>query len=163
MDSITTGISLHGLVSGIPSVLNSGWYKTGFGLKYAEGNQLARLAAYYNAMYRVAFSGSSYEPNSCIFTEIEQGQEEQLGKIYSSSNWVVFVDPKVDLSFFQKKSSQDDNVMIIHYSDQYTSSSGYDDITVTQKSDQYSEIIFDQLQKKGVTAGQDDIKDIISL
>ena len=53
--------------------------------------------------------------------------------------------------------------MIIHYSDQYTSASGYDDITVTQKSNQYNEIITDQLQKKGVTANKDNIKDIISL
>ena len=163
MDSITTGISLDGLVSGTPSVLNAEWYKTGFGMKYAKRNMLNRLAAYYNAMYRVAFSGSSYEPKSCIFTEIEQGQEGQLGKIYASSNWVVFVDPKVDLSFFQKKTAQDDELMIIHYSDQYTSASGYDDITVTQKSEQYNEIIYDQLQKKGVTAGPEDIKNIISL
>ena len=163
MDSITTGISLCGLVSGIPSVLNAGWYKTGFGMKYAKKNTLTRVAAYYNALYRVAYSGSSYEPSSCIFTEIEQGQEGQLGKIYSSSNWVVFVDPKVDLSFFQKKSAQDDALMIIHYSDQYTSASGYDDITVTQKSEQYNEIIYDQLLKKGVSAGPEDIKNIISL
>lgn len=163
MDTITTGIALHGLTSGIPSVLNAEWYKTGFGTKYAEKNQLTRMAAYYNAMYRVAFSGSSYEPTSCIFTEIEQGQEGQLAKIYSSSNWVVFVDPKVDLSFFQKKSSSDDELMIIHYSDQYTSASGYDDITVTQKSDQYNEIIRDQLMKKGVTAEAENIDEIISL
>ena len=163
MDSITTGIALQGLTSGTPSVLNAEWYKTGFGTKYAQKNQLTRLAAYYNAMYRVAFSGSSYEPSSCIFTEIEQGQEGQLGKIYSSSNWVVFVDPKVDLSFFQKKSKDYEELMIIHYSDQYTSASGYDDITVTQKSDQYNEIIFDQLQKKGVTADAENINEIISL
>lgn len=163
MDSITTGISLNGLVSGIPSVLNAEWYKTGFGMKYAKNNMLNRLAAYYNATYRVAFSGSSYEPRSCIFTEIEQGQEGQLGKIYASSNWVVFVDPKVDLSFFQKKAAQDAELMIIHYSDQYTSASGYDDITVTQKSKQYNEIIYDQLQKKGVAAGPEDINNIISL
>lgn len=163
MSSITTGISLDGLISGTPSVLNAQWYKTGFGTKYATDSELRRLACYYNAVYRVAFSGSSYEPNSCIFTEIEQGQEGQLGKIYASSNWVVFVDPKVDLTFFQKKSSPEDDVMIIHYSDQYTSASGYDDITVTQKSKQYNEIISDQLLKKGVTANENSIKDIISL
>ena len=161
MDSITTGIALHGLTSGTPSVLNADWYKTGFGTKYAEENQLKRLAAYYNAMYRVVFSGSAYEPTSCIFTEIEQGQEGQLGKIYASSNWVVFVEPKVDLSFFQKQSGNE--LMIIHYSDQYTSASGYDDITVTQKSDQYNRIIYEQLLKKGVTADTDNIRDIISL
>ncbi len=165
MDAITTGISLGGIISGTPSVLNAEWYKTGFGTKYADvaNNQLIRVAAYYNAMFRVAFSGSSFEPNSSIFTEIEQGQEGQLGKIYKSSNWVVFVDPKVDLSFFQKKQTNDDELMIIHYSDQYTSASGYDDITVTQKSNQYNEIISDQLQKKGVIANSDNINGIISL
>lgn len=163
MDTITTGISLGGLVSGVPSVLNAEWYKTGFGMKYARINDLTQLASRYNALYRVAFSGSSFEPNSCIFTEIEQGQEGQLGKIYSSSNWVVFVDPKVDLSFFQKRSLQEDDLMIIHYSDQYTSASGYDDITVTQKTKQYNEIIYEQLQKKGVTAKTEEISQIISL
>lgn len=165
MDTITTGISLDGITSGTPSVLNDKWYKTGFGTKYADvmNNQLIRVAAYYNAMFRVAFSGSSFEPNSSIFTEIEQGQEGQLGKIYKSSNWVVFVDPKVDLSFFQKKNNEDDELMIIHYSDQYTSASGYDDITVTQKSNQYNEIIYEQLQKKGVIASTDNVNGIISL
>jgi len=163
MCSIATGISLGGITSGTPSVLDAEWYKTGFGTKYAKKNQLVRMATYYNSMFRVAFSGSSYEPESSIFTEIEQGQEGQLGKIYKSSNWVVFVDPKVDLSFFQKKTSSDDELMIIHYSDQYTSASGYDDITVTQKSTQYNEIIASQLQKKGVIANTSNINGIISL
>lgn len=163
MDSITTGISLAGLTSGMPSVLNADWYKTGFGMKYARSNDLTSLAARYNALFRVAFSGSSYEDSSCIFTEIEQGQEGQLGKIYKASNWVVFVAPKVDLTFFQKKSTADDNLMIIHYSDQYTSASGYDDITVTQKSQQYDDIISEQLQKKGISVNSDNINQIISL
>lgn len=163
MDTITTGVSLDGITSGIPSVLNESWYKTGFGTKYATDNELIKMAKQYNALFRVAFSGSSYEPYSCIFTEIENGTEGQLGKIYDSSNWVVFVDPKVDLSFFQKKKQGDREVMIIHYSDQYTSASGYDDITVTQKSGQYEEIIQSQLQKKGVLANKDSINEIISL
>lgn len=163
MDSITTGIALYGLTSGTPSVLNSDWYKTGFGTKYAVKNDLIDLSSLYNALYRVAFTGSSYESKSSIFTEIEQGQEGQLGKIYDSSNWVIFVDPKVDLSFFKDKNQTNDELMIIHYSDQYTSASGYDDITVTKKSNQYTEIITDQLQKKGVTADKTNVNEIISL
>ena len=62
MDSITTGVALGGLTSGTPSVLNSGWYKTGFGTKFVTENRMMQLAKTYNAMFRVAFSGSSYEP-----------------------------------------------------------------------------------------------------
>lgn len=163
MDSITTGVALGGLTSGTPSVLNSGWYKTGFGTKYIADNRLIQMAKKYNAMFRVAFSGSSYEPDSAIFTQITSGGKGQLGKIYSSSNWVVFVDPKVDLSFFKESGEDNQELMIIHYSDQYTSSSGYDDITVTQKSEQYEEIIQEQLKRKGVLAQKADVHNIISL
>jgi len=163
MDAITTGIAVNGLVSGTPSVLSADWYKTGFGLKYAKDNQLTRLATYYNAFYRVANSGSSYEPNTGMFTAIEQDQEGKLGKIYTSSNWVVFIDPKVDLSFFQRNNDPDNDLMIIHYSDQYSSASGYDDITVTQKSEQYNDIIYSELKGKGVIADPEHIHNIISL
>lgn len=163
MDSITTGVSLGGVISGIPSVLNSNWYKTGFGMKNAPGNRLLHMAKQYNALSRVAFSGSSFEPESAIFTSIANNGKGQLGKIYESSNWVVFVDPKVDLSFFAPSEHDDQDLMIIHYSDQYTSASGYDDITVTQKSEQYEEIIQDQLQQKGVSASKANVHDIISL
>ena len=118
MDSITTSVALGGLTSGTPSVLNSGWYKTGFGTKFVTENRMMQLAKTYNSMFRVAFSGSSYEPESAIFTEIASGEEGQLGKIYSSSNWVVFVDPKVDLSFFKEADDDNQELMIIHYSDQ---------------------------------------------
>lgn len=163
MENISTGVSLGGLVSGVPSVLDGGWYKTGFGTQYAPKTALINMAAHYNALHQVAFIGSTYNPEDCIFTEIEQGQEIQLRKIYQASNWVVFVSPKVDLSFFQKKHKDDEGLMIIHYSDQYTSSSGYDDITVTQKSKQYRDIIFEQMQKRNVSANSDEIDAIINL
>lgn len=103
MENIPTGISLGGLTSGVPSVLDGSWYKSGFGTRYAPKNNLVNLAVRYNALHHVAFLGSAYRPEDCIFTEIEHGQENLLNKIYQASNWVVFVSPKVDLSFFQKK------------------------------------------------------------
>lgn len=163
MENIPTGISLNGLTSGVPSVLDRCWYKTGFGMRFAAKSDLTAMASYYNSLYHVAFSGSSYDPNVCTFTEIEKGQEGLLKKIYQASNWVVFVSPKVDLSFFQKKSSDERELMIIHYSDQYTSSNGYDDITVTQKSAQYREIICEQLQKRNVAATAKDIDGVINM
>ena len=91
MDSITTGVSLGGVISGTPSVLDANWYKTGFGTKHAPENRLVKIAKQYNALARVAFSGSSFEPESAIFTSIANNGRGQLGKIYNSSNWVVFV------------------------------------------------------------------------
>ena len=82
--------------------------------------------------------------------------------IYKNSNWVVFVDPKVDLDFFSEKEANSD-LLIIHYSDQYTSSSGYDAITVTHKSQQYSMVIQEYLKLKGVEANFNDVHNIINL
>lgn len=148
MDNINTGISLNGLVSGVPSVLDQAWHKTGFGTKYARENKLTKFAMLLNAAQKVAFTGSTFNSGEAIFTQISQNNQGNLEKLYKTSNWVVFVSPKVDLSYFHEGHSKD--LMIIHYSDQFSSTSGYDDITVTDKSGQYKEIIKEKFSQKGI-------------
>ncbi len=162
ISGLTTGVSLDGLVSGIPSVYSEGWYKTGFGTKYAADSELIRFAALFNALYRVAFSSSTYTKDHCITTEITKESGKQLEKVYSSANWVVFVDPKVDLSFFYQDDSSK-NLLIIHYGDQNSSASGYNAITVTRKSEQYENIIAQELKKNGIIATPKSAKKIIDL
>lgn len=93
ISGLTTGTSLNGLISGVPSVLNEGWYKTGFGMQYAPKSELNTFAALLNAVYKVAFSSSTYTPDHCITTEVSKYSGQQLNKVYSAANWVVFVDP----------------------------------------------------------------------
>ena len=160
ISGLTTGASLDGLVSGIPSVYSEGWYKTGFGTKYATDSELIKFASHLNALYRVAFSSSTYTEDHCITTEISKGSSDQLEKVYSSANWIVFVDPKVDLSFFYQDDSSK-NLLIIHYGDQNSSASGYNAITVTRKSEQYENIIAQELNKNGIAATTESAKRII--
>lgn len=68
----------------------------------------------------------------------------------------------MDLDFFSEKEANSD-LLIIHYSDQYTSSSGYDAITVTHKSKQYSKVIQEYLKEKGIFAKLGDVAKIINL
>ena len=75
MDSITTGMALGGLTSGTPSVLNYDWYKTGFGTKFASKNDLTQLAKIYNAMFRVAFSGSSSQVRQAEISSSQPGRD----------------------------------------------------------------------------------------
>src|SRR5699024_5973227 len=56
ISQLTTGTSLNGIISGVPSVLDEGWYKTGYGMKYAPGTPLNEFAALLNSIYRVAYS-----------------------------------------------------------------------------------------------------------
>lgn len=157
---LTTGTSLNGIISGVPSVLDEGWYKTGFGMKYAPKTPLNIFAALLNSIYRVAYSSSTYTPDHCITTEVHKKSSTQLNKVYSAANWVVFVDPKVDLSFFYQDELSKD-LLIIHYGDQNSSASGYNAITVTRKAEQYERIIAQELTKKNVQADSNAAKRII--
>ena len=162
MSQIETGASLGGILSGIPSSKYGHKYRTGFGGKYAEQNKLIELAMRYNSLMQVEKSGNPYYAGTSISTQIDEKVENKMDYIYKNSNWVVFVDPKVDLDFFSEKEAKSD-LLIIHYSDQYTSSSGYDAITVTRKSQQYSQVIQEYLKTKGVNADVDDVHKIINL
>ena len=162
MNKIDTGISLGGIISGIPSSKYGHKYRTGYGIRYASNTPVVEMASLYNALMQVESSGNPYHSGTSISTQIDEWAEEKMDYIYASSNWVVFVDPKVDLDFFSEKEAASD-LLIIHYSDQYTSSSGYDAITVTHKSQQYSLVIQEYLNTKGVSADVEDVHKIINL
>lgn len=162
MNQIETGISLNGILSGIPSSKYGHKYRTGYGTRYAKDNSLVNLASRYNSLMQVEKSGNPYHVGIGISTQIDESAENKMEYIYNNSNWVVFVDPKVDLDFFSEKEAKSD-LLIIHYSDQYTSSSGYDAITVTHKSQQYSMVIQEYLKAKGVDAEVEDVHKIINL
>lgn len=162
MSKIETGVSLGGILSGVPSSKYGNKYRTGFGAKYAEATSLIEFAIRYNSLMQVETSGNPYYSGTSISTQIDELVESKMDYIYNSSSWVVFVDPKVDLDFFSEKEATSD-LLIIHYSDQYTSSSGYDAITVTRKSQQYSQVIKEYLKDKCVDANTNDIHNIINL
>lgn len=151
MDCIPTGLSLGGLLSGIPSTFLGGYYKTGFGTKFLgdKTNLLINLAQKYNSIYKAINKGDSFDSNKSIVTLIRRECSDKLESIYNTSSWVTFIKPYVDLNFFKNNKSAKD-LLIIHYSDQYTTTSGYDAITVTKKSEQYQHVIEEYLEEKGV-------------
>lgn len=162
MTQIETGISLDGILSGIPSSKYGHKYRTGYGVRYAGESSVVKMASLYNALMQVESTGNPYQSGTSISTQIDEKAEDKMDFIYKNSNWVVFVDPKVDLDFFSEKEANSD-LLIIHYSDQYTSSSGYDAITVTHKSQQYALVIQEYLKTKGVGANISDVHKIINL
>ncbi|WP_458125429.1 DNA phosphorothioation-dependent restriction protein DptH [Paenibacillus sp. Z3-2] len=139
---IITGVSLFGLVSGIPSVFINEDYKTGFGTRYYPTQEapLLKMVPKLNSLLRVARTLDNYQEDINIVTAISADHKQQLDQVYDSAHWVTFIEPKVDLSFFKNSDAQKE-LLVIHYSDQYTSSSGFDAITVTRRSKQYQRLI----------------------
>lgn len=139
-----SGVTSHGLISGEASASEKGNYITGFGLQNTEfeDNPLLQLVLLYSRLIKPARkSAFEYRENSAIALAVDDKFKAQLEKSYKSSVWTSIIDPKVTLDFFE----QSQNMLLIHYSDQYTSSAGYDAITVTRQTQLYDRI----LQKEG--------------
>ena len=150
---IRSGSMLSGMMSGVTSMYygETREYRTGYGTRFnCNDNQLLDLANVYNSVMHVFGSNNPYQLNIVPCTSVDEHETGMIEKTYEASNWVVFIDPRVDLNFFK---NDDRDVMIIHYSDQHTSSSGYDSITVTRKTKQYEDIIRAYLAENGYTAG----------
>lgn len=153
---IRSGVMLNGLVSGVSSTYYGGShsYRTGYGSKFNLDSdapeKILKLADLYNSAMYVFGKSSPYDFNHVLCTSIDETETMMIEKTYDSSNWVVFIEPKVDLNFFK---NSDKDVMIIHYSDQHTTSSGYDAITVTRKTEQYANILKEYLTENNLSAG----------
>ncbi|MCR6514273.1 DNA phosphorothioation-dependent restriction protein DptH [Clostridium sp. LY3-2] len=149
MSDIPSGIILNGEISGVPSVFLGDSYRTGFGTKYANSNtDLMQVAIKLNAL-NTASTGEPFNSNQCKAISVPNKSKNSLEEIYNASHWVTFIDPKVDLNFFKNDPDSKD-LLIIHYSDQYTTAGGYDAITVTRKSIPYQRVIEEFLSKRGI-------------
>lgn len=163
MSELNTGLMLNGLVSSLSSISDAKGYKVGFGIKNVvnEDNILVRSSKNINEL---AFNHKNnghdlYEHGKSIMNRTSK-DENNLNKLYDKSQWVTFIEPTFDLDFFDETS----DLFIIHYSDQYSSSSQYDTITVTKKSEQYKHIIENFLDNylKG-DYGDEDIEEAIRI
>lgn len=148
MSLVKTGVSFNGLMADVSSTARVQNYRTGFGIKDLPEHptELTKLSCLLNSFVRVASNGDPYERNKALCTTINYDIKEQLEKLYHDSQWVTYIDPKVDLDFF--KESKD--LVIIHYSDQYNNSNGYDAITVSRKTSQYEFVVKEFLEKHQV-------------
>ena len=160
---MNTGISLDGLYTSVPSMKDKELYKSGFGIKgyeVEEGNLLVSTAFYVNELAsNLRNNGSdSYRKEEVLLSTTITSDADKLDKVFESSYWVTFVDPAVDLEFFNDYS---DNLIVIHYSDQYSSSSRFDAITVTKKATQYYAVIKEFLSHKEVDGTDDNVLNTI--
>ncbi|SCN26411.1 DNA phosphorothioation-dependent restriction protein DptH [Clostridium sp. N3C] len=162
MDDIPSGVILNGLISGVPSTFLGDSYRTGFGIKHTNTNSdLMKIAMYLNALI-AASEGEPYNRKHCKAISIPNDSKAELDSIYNASHWVTFIDPKVDLNFFKNDPDAKD-LLIIHYSDQYTTAGGYDAITVTRKSGPYQKVIEEYLSQKGINDIHDYSPKIINM
>jgi DNA phosphorothioation-dependent restriction protein DptH len=163
MSKMDTGLSLGGLFSSLTSSFIGDSYRTGFGTKFiSETTELIKFSKLFNSIALASGRQNPYEYGKTIVTAFSNKGFNKLNKIYEASYWVTFVEPKFDLSFVTENAEQD-NLLVLHYSDQYTPSKNYDSITVTKKTNQFKMIIEEFLGKHVSTVSPNSTKEIVNL
>ncbi|WP_313529194.1 DNA phosphorothioation-dependent restriction protein DptH [Sphingobacterium multivorum] len=148
MRQIKTGVSFNSLLADVSSTPTKDSYRTGFGTVDLPDTQsdLIQLTTLLNSFVRVYPNSHPYERWKALSTSIDFGVRDELNLLYQDAQWITYIDPKVDLDFFKENK----DLVIIHYSDQYSNSSGYDAITVSRKTNEYEFIVKEFLEKHNV-------------
>lgn len=170
MNQIETGLSIDGLLSSITSFNTRSEYRTGFGTKHIlnEDNLLVQTVINLNELsLNYQNNGeNTYKKRKTIITKPMELKKDLTDVLYKKSRWVTFIEPSFGLEYFENDS--DGSLIIIHYSDQYSSSTKYDTITVTSKSKQYKNVMEEFLSKKlkredGKLISDEKLEDVIKL
>ncbi|MGM0937339.1 MAG: DNA phosphorothioation-dependent restriction protein DptH [Pseudomonadota bacterium] len=137
-----SGVLCDGLIASEAAESQGGAYFTAFGLRGVDyqATQSLRMARMLGNLWQPASQSNTQYLETSLGLAVSADFKALLTGSYESALWTTIIDPKVTLDFF---TSQQD-VVLIHYSDQYTSASGYDAITVTKQVD-----LFKQLLQKG--------------
>jgi DNA phosphorothioation-dependent restriction protein DptH len=139
-DQELSGIVCNGLISGEAAANKQDCYFTAFGLKGVDTINLPhlRLAQQYNRLLKPALKANEQHGHAkSTALAVSDNFRSLLERSYDSSIWICIIDPKVTLDFFE--TSKD--VVLIHYSDNYTNSTNYDAITVTKQTDLYRKVL----------------------
>lgn len=140
IDEEESGVICNGLISGEASYSKQQSYVTGFGLKNINYTNIKHLkiAKLFSTLLQPAQRANTpYRESSAISLAISDNFKVHLEHSYNSAIWTTIIDPKVTLDFF----GTCEDVVLIHYSDQYTNSASYDAITVSRQSDLYRKVL----------------------
>lgn len=115
-------------------------YTVGFSCDDSETGLIYDIAKRTNALEAGKWN-NSYHPHQTVKKNIESKQGTDLTGLWDDSLWVVHVQPNVGIDFYVRSDNElqsADGRVMIHYNDQYDSSSPeYDVITSTNKRTPY--------------------------
>lgn len=141
MENIETGVYLNGLLSETTAFKSGNNYKVGFGTKglLSKNSLLLRTAINTNEIiHNTKNNGEDiYSKGKSITIKPKTPEFDDVELLYDKSVWVTFIEPLFGLEYFD----QNENLIIVHYSEQYTSSNKYDTITVSNQNQEYENII----------------------
>lgn len=162
VNEMPSSLNLNGLFTTNVFKKYENGYRIGFGVAESNYNRtlLTKFATIFNELAVNMFDKGQnpYHKNIALAVHSDNDDQDLLNRLYEQSNWVTFIDPTVDLKYFKDTYK---NLVIVHYSDQYSSSNNYDAITITDKVDQYYYVLEEFLNSQNVKATDKEIETII--
>ncbi|ELY4510699.1 DNA phosphorothioation-dependent restriction protein DptH [Cronobacter dublinensis] len=151
IEDAVSGVLCHGLIAGEGAETQGDAYFTAFGLRNVdiEPYRTLRLARLVGGLWQPARQSNCQYHGQGISLAVSGNFKQLLDYSYDSSLWTTIIDPKVTLDFFTNQK----DVVLIHYSDQYTSCAGYDAVTVTKQVE-----LFLRLLQTGNHTGQPSVE-----
>ncbi|WP_176051380.1 DNA phosphorothioation-dependent restriction protein DptH [Burkholderia sp. BCC1644] len=148
IENALSGVLCDGLIAGEAAETKGNSYFTAFGLRGVDAEKWValRLAKLIGTLWQPARQSNTQYLGTGIGIAVSADFKELLSRSCDSALWTTLIDPKVTLDFFATQT----DVVLIHYSDQYTSSAGYDAITVTRQVDMFERLLW----KEGGGRGQ---------
>lgn len=159
-NKLNNSITDEGLLSDLTYTKMGDSYISGFGLKdVVLDNDLIKSAKLWNSYVSNNQNNrlNPYNKNEVIANNVISLENKNLKPIFDQSNWVTFIDPSVDLSYFNDNSY---DLYVIHYND-HTSSFNYESITVTNNTKQYENVLKEFLNKVNVNFNSKNMENII--
>lgn len=160
MKEINASVTDRGLLSSISYTKLGKTYLSGFGIAgIREATPLIQSATLWNSFIASNQNHqlNPFKHNEGIVNNVISLENKNLDYIFDNTNWVTFLDPSVDLSYFN---SDQYDLYVIHYNDQ-TSSFNYESITVTNDTHQYGNVLKEFLTKVNVDYTPQNIENII--
>lgn len=145
-NQLTCSVNENGLLSNMSYTKIGNEYSTGFGLMgIPNKNSLIKTSVLFNSLAANARNNhlNPYQHNESIVNNVTSLDQQNIKHIFDKTNWVTFIDPSVDLSYFNDSAY---DLYVIHYNDQ-TSSQNYESITVTDDTDIYEKVLIEFLSK----------------
>jgi len=135
-----SGIVCNGLLAGEAAATKEESYFTSFGLKNVDVDELPhlRIAKRLGGLIKPSRkSNEQYSRSKSLALAVSDNFKSLLERSYNSSTWTTIIDPKVTLDFFNNAN----DLVLIHYSDNYTNSVNYDAITVSKETSLYKKVL----------------------
>lgn len=132
-------------------------YTVGFASDPEDTGRIHRIARIANAL-EAGLRNSSYQPNQALKKDIHSKHRTNLADLWEDSLWVIHVQPNVGIDFYIEpgRTRDTEDLVMIHYSDQYDASSpDFDVITSTKHRQPYLEALENALREA-------DLHDVLS-